>query len=152
MLSASLFLLAHYPVSNTILKSINNLTVFSAAEQICISHSLQADYLGYTILFHPRTLQWTGDITSINYINTWMQTTCFFPPSGCYFITIFVISRDGLLDPLPAITDILMIQKTGSGTLLHYDFIFLLGLIIYLYALQMLLIGQFLILKKMNMP
>ena len=111
-------LLACNTVSNVILKSVNNLTLFSAAEQVCVSHSLQANFFGCTILFHPCIPEWAGDIISVNYINTRIQTTCFHLSSGCYFVPVFVVRRDGLLDSSPAITNAFMVQKTVSGTLL----------------------------------
>lgn len=111
-----MFVLACDTVSNVILESVNNLTLFAAAEQVCVSHALQADYLGCTILFHPCSLEWAGEFMSINYMNAQMQTACFSPSSGCRYVAIFNIRRDGLLDLLPAITDVVMVKKAGSGT------------------------------------
>ena len=105
-----------HAVSDITPGNFNNLSLFSVVQQICISHSLQlqAGYLGCTILFHPCIFEGAWDFISVHYMSAQIQTTCFLVSTGCYSVAVFMVSRDGLMDLVPAETVFFVIGKTGD--------------------------------------
>ena len=75
-----------------------NLSVYTAGEQICISYSLEHNGQGSIMLYHPCV---HNDVLFVHQTNSLSQTLCVLASSGCYSVAVFGIRNNGLMDPSP---------------------------------------------------